>query len=552
MCGAAAVALAVFCSQGAHAAIKPAPLFTDNAVLQRNMADPVWGTSDPNEAITVSIARQVAKTKADASGNWKLKLNAIPAGGPYTLTIAGTAGDTVTLNNVLVGEVWVCSGQSNMEYPMTGWNQPALTKDAIPTANDPMLHFIIVPHQVAVEPKTTLPVAAEWQVTTPDTAPKLTAVGYFFARDLRKALGVPIGLIHDNWGGMPAQTFTSREALAANPMLRHYLAEEAAYPSQYPQMLAAYYANMDKYRADQAKYNADAAAAKAAGGAPAAFTERQPGKPPVYENWPSGASHLFNGMINPIIPYGIRGAIWYQGEANGGQGYEYKTLFPTMIADWRSRWGEGNFPFLFVQLAPFQRIMSEPMARGWNGWGDLREAQRETTLTVPNTGMAVITDLGDSNDIHPRRKEPVGERLALIARAKVYGEKNLEFSGPVFEKIAINGSKARVYFVHAEGLKAIDVHDGLDDGPLVASAGKLVGFELAGADQVYYAADAVIDGSTVVVTSPNVPKPVAVRYGWAQYPVANLSNAAGLPASPFKSDNWSWASEPKASQTAAK
>jgi len=245
-------------------------------------------------------------------------------------------------------------------------------------------------------------------------------------------------------------------------------------------------------------------------------------------------------MIAPIATYGIRGAIWYQGEANAGAAYTYRTLFPTMINDWRKHWGQGDFPFYFVQLAPYQKITATPVEG--SAWAELREAQRLTASINPNTGMAVITDIGDQVDIHPRRKEPVGDRLALLARAHVYNE-TVEYSGPALSGIKVEGAAIRVSFSHADGLNAIEVHDSSNDGLLVAPAGKLVGFEIA--DKKYYAADASINGSTVLVTSSSVPSPVAVRYGWANYPVANLSNGAGLPASPFKTDDWPWITAPK-------
>lgn len=538
----ALVCATVISAHAASAAIKPASIFTDNAVLQQKQAIPVWGTADPNEPIVVAINGQSANTVADAKGAWSVKLKPVPAGGPYTLTITGTPTDSVTLNNILVGEVWVCGGQSNMEYPLKGWVQPAFTKDAIPTAADPMLHFINVRKQIGITPQSSI--AGTWLAATPETVPDLTAVGYFFGRDLRKALNVPVGLINDNWGGTPAEAWTSREALQAVPELKGYLDSEAAYQVNYPKMLDDYNAKLEKYNADNAKFKADVDAAKAAGTAVPTNAPQAPRKPAEYEKWPNGATHLYNGMIAPIIPYGIRGAIWYQGESNGASGYLYKTLFPTMISDWRARWGEGDFPFLFVQLAPFMAMRTDPQPPGANSWADLREAQRLTLAALKNTGMAVITDTGDVKDVHPRRKEVVGARLALVARAQVYGQ-NVESAGPTFAGISVEGTKVRVKFTHAAGLKTIEVHDGTDDGPVVATAAKLVGFEVAGSDMVYYAADAAIDGSNVVVSSDKVTAPVAVRYGWANYPIVNLSNAAGLPASPFKSDNWPWASQPK-------
>ena len=524
----------------ANAKITPGPLFTDNAVFQQKQPIPVWGKADPNEPITVSINGQSAKTTADANGAWSVKLKAIPAGGPYTLTITGTPGDTLTLKNILVGEVWLCGGQSNMQYCIgEAFGHDSSLKNSLA---DPMLHFVMIPHVVALTPQTT--VEGGWQEASDHMNNNLTAAGFYFARELRKTLGVPVGLINDNWAGQSAQSFTSREALQAVPELRHYLDREAAYATtDYPKALADYNARLDKYDVEKAKFEADTAAAKAASSPLSTSPPKTPWKPTPPDQWLGGATRLYNGMIAPIIPYGIRGALWYQGESNVSEAWDYKTLLPTMVQDWRKRWGQGDFPFLVVQLAPHKNISSTPQQK--SGWAELREAQRLTVTALPNVGMAVITDLGDQKNIHPARKRPVGERLARIARAQVYGEKNLEYTGPVFESIQVEGANVRVKFTHADGLKAIDVHDVSDDGPIVASADKLVGFELVGSDGQYFTADAAIDGTSVVVANASVTVPVSVRYGWAEYPVANLSNAAGLPASPFKTDNLPWSTAPK-------
>jgi len=355
---------------------------------------------------------------------------------------------------------------------------------------------------------------------------------------------VPIGLIDDCTSGTMAQAWTSKEALQAVPMLRHYVTEEDLATADYPAQLDAYHQAVTKFQSDLAAFNASADAAKAAGGPVPANPPKPPVPPVESARWPNGAAHEFNGMIAPIIPYAMRGVIWYQGESNAPQAYEYETLFPTLIADWRSRWQEGDFPFLYVQAAPYMNIRTNPMPNDAGGWQELREAQRHTLSVAPNTGMAVITDLGDSKTAHARRKEPVGERLALLAEALVYG-KSVESSGPQFEYATPEGATMRVKFSHATGLKTIDVHDGSDAGPLIASEGTVTGFELAGPNGRYVMANAVIDGETVVVSSPKVTQPVGVRYGWANYPVVNLANSAGLPASPFKSDPWPLASQSK-------
>jgi sialate O-acetylesterase len=440
----------------------------------------------------------------------------------------------VTLNNILVGEVWLCGGQSNMEYPMTGYTQIesiSITKYSISTASDPLLHFFHVDNPPSMTPLSS--VRGAWQVTSPTTARDLSAVGYFFGRDLCKALGVPVGLIQDCRGATQIETWISREALEAVPAGKPFLDAEANYAADYPAVLDDYKSKQAQYAADKAKFDVDASAARAAG-TPLPPEPQAPNRPGSPNDFPYAAMHNFNGMIVPVIPYGIKGVIWYQGEANLGDGYAYRALLPTLINDWRERWGEGDFPFLFVQIAPHTEIRTMPA--DISEWAEVREAQRLTLSAVRRTAMVVITDLGDQQDLHPRRKEPVADRLALAARAIAYGER-IEYSGPVLRAIKIEGSKMRLSFAHAAGLHAIDVHDVTNDGPLVASAASLVGFRLAGADLKFYDARAVIDGSTVLLSSPDVPAPVYVRYGWTDYPVANLTNAAGLPASPFKTDS---------------
>jgi sialate O-acetylesterase len=524
----------------AWAKITPASLFTDSAVLQQKQAIPVWGTSEPNEPITVSVGGQSAKCVANAAGEWAVKLNPIPAGGPYTLVIAGTTSASITLNNVLVGEVWICGGQSNMQYGLKGW---MAANNAPAPPSDPLIHFAIVPTTVGVTPQKT--VSVSWREFSSENSGGLTAIGYFFARELRKSLGVPVGLIHDNVGGSPAEAWVSKEALAASDELKHYVDEEQSYPARYPKMLEEYNAKLVAYTADKAKFDADVDAAKAAGSPVPTKAPVAPYKPTEYEKWMTGPSHLYNGMIAPVAGYGIRGAIWYQGEANCGYlAPEYRTLFPALITDWRKRWGQGDFPFYYVQLAGFTGISQYNLGSTAAFWAATREAQR-LTLKLPNTGMATITDLGDVKNVHPKRKEPVGVRLSLIARALTYGEKGLEYSGPVLDSVKYDGALARVTFTHAAGLHPIEVHDASDDGQLIAAADKVVGFEIAGADGKYVFADAKIDGNAVLVSNDKVKAPTGVRYGFMVYPVCNLTNGAGLPASPFKADDWPWMTPPK-------
>ncbi len=554
----ASLVLAVFAAfmTPVHAKIIPNGLFKDHSVLQQKAPVPVWGTADPNEPVTVSINVQSASTVADAAGKWMVKLKPLAAGGPYSMTITGAQGDTVAFSDVLVGEVWLCSGQSNMAFVL---NRDVNADAAKAGAKDPLLHFAVVAATAATSPQTDVHVA--WSQATPDTVGQLSAVSYYFARELRKDLNVPVGVIVSAWGGTVAEAWTDRATLEADPGLK-YLADAEPkaltdyagaiknYNDRLPDMKAKFDAENELYTADKAKWDIDATAAKAAGATvpPAPKPPVAPMAPQDPATRPNYASHLFNGMINPLVPYAIRGAIWYQGESNATRAAEYANLFPKMISDWRSVWGEGQFPFLFVQLAPFGAITTTPTTANW---AELREAQRLTLQKLPNTGMAVGTDVGDAKNIHPTRKEPVGARLALAARAIAYGEK-IEDMGPVFAGAKVEGSTMRVTFAHADGLHPSQVNDVKTDGALVASTDKAVQFEVAGADRVYHNADAKIDGASVIVSSPDVPSPVTVRYGWAAYPIANLTNSSGLPASPFTTDTRPWITEPKAMPVSGK
>ncbi len=435
----------------AYAAVKPSPMFSDNAVLQRGIRLPVWGTADAGEKVTVKFQGQEVSTVA-TNGWWMLHLNPCKAGGPFTMTI-----NDQEIKNLLVGDVWICSGQSNMAFQT---KNATTGTEAIAASKDSMLRLYIVP-------KMGLPfeLPKAWVESSPDTTPTFSAVGYFFGKSLRKSLGVPIGLIDTSVGGTPAEAWTSRSVLKQHPEL----------------------------------------------------------------NGVARPSYLYNSMIAPLIPYGIKGAIWYQGEANAGRAYAYRRLMPTMIQCWRDAWGQGDFTFLMVQLAPYMKIEDQPME---SAWAELREAQMLTAETFPKTGMAVITDVGNPTDIHPKDKEPVGERLALAARAIAYNE-NIEYSGPIYKAFKVEGDKAIVSFTHI-------------GGGLVAKGGELTGFTICGEDKKFVNAKAEIKREIgIVVTSPDVPKPVAVRYGWANCPVVNLWNKAGLPASPFRTDDFDMLTMPK-------
>jgi sialate O-acetylesterase len=481
--GVAAVALGA--GRAARADVKLPGLISEGMVVQRKAPVHFWGWADEGETVTVTFLGQTGTAKTQG-GKWSVMLKPVAnAGGPFPLKIAGK--NSIEFRNVLVGDVWVASGQSNMEF---GLRQAFQADEAIAKAANPMIHLFTVPRVRSDVPKDD--VGASWKECTPETAARFSAVAYYFGRDLQEALKIPIGLIHSSWGGTPAEAWTSEAAIAANSELRPVL-------DAYRRSLANYW-----------KANLNVSAQPAA--APGRAAPRAPAKP-----WKPG--ELYNGMIVPLLPYPIKGAIWYQGESNAGRARQYRTLFPAMIQNWREEWGEGDFPFLLVQLAPFMQISPEPQE---SSWAELREAQTLATQILPNVGMAVITDVGEENDIHPKKKEPVGARLALQARKIAYGE-SIVASGPTFKSLRVDGSKAIVRFDH--------VGSGLE-----ARGGALQGFAVAGADGKFVWADAAISGNTVVLSSPKVAQPTAVRYGWANYPVVNLWNKDGLPANPFRSD----------------
>ena len=619
------------------------PLFTDNVVLQRGTSDSIWGWTTPGALVTVRVAGKGAKAVAGADGKWLVKLPPLPVGGPYVLTVSGP--QTVTLKNVLVGDVWICSGQSNMEFGIGSTvNGPA----EVAAASYPNLRLFTVAQRTAFAPQATT--RGQWQVCTPATIASqgtsygFSAVGYFFGRDLQQNLHVPIGLIQTAWGGTPAQSWASKEALLQQlpefaPQIAQVVAASKITGTPAEQMEAWYTQNDPGSRAGWQNTTVDDSAWKAislpgyfqdagipelsgingvvwfrrtfdlsAGGAGAAVlhlkaddydttwvngtlvgatgganSERRyqiaasllkptgnviavrvldtygkgglwgdpanlvleaPGgrNVPLAGQWrcnlgiplaqttllpadflsnPYNPTVLYNAMISPLTSFGIKGAIWYQGEANAGAPKQYQTLLPTMIADWRTRFGVGPFPFLIVQLAGYGQTHPQPAD---TNWVRLREAQLWTWEHVPQTGLAVTDDIGDPNDIHPKNKQEVGRRLALAAEAVAYGQK-IEYSGPLYRSMTVEGGAIRLHFTHL-------------GGGLVAKGGqKLTGFAIAGADGRFIWADAEIDGATIVVSSPAAPAPTAVRYAWDDNPAGNLYNQAGLPASPFRTDS---------------
>jgi sialate O-acetylesterase len=642
-----AAASSLLCLLALVAAVKPAfaqttqafpfvdPLFTDNMVLQRGVNDNVWGWTTPGQSVTVQIDKKSATAVAGPDGKWLASIGPFKAGGPYTLTITGP--QTVTINNVLIGDVWVCSGQSNMEF---GIGNGSNATQEIAAANYPNLRIYTVNKATALTPQALT--SGQWQPVTSDSIAKqgtwngFTAVGYFFGRDLQSNLKIPIGLIQSSWGGTVAEAWTSKGALAQNlPEFAPQLAQLTSSTESQAQLETDWYAKNDpgtpgnwqdpntdtstwkpipipsiyqqagipelagingilwfRYSfdlpaADTGKdgvvhimvddndstwvngtligategYNVkrsyalpanllkptgnvivvrdtdtgggggiwgDAASTNITfdGGQdiPLAATWQYrlaanyaqiPPFPSTIANNPNFPTTLYNGMISPLQQFPIKGALWYQGESNAGNPQQYRTLLPTMINDWRTGWNEGNFPFLIVQLAGWQP--------GGPSWAELRQAQWLTAQNVPNTGIVTAIDVGDQSNIHPTDKQDVGMRLALVAEAMAYGQK-VSYSGPVYKSATTDNETMKVSFTQTDG------------GLTSKDGAPLAGFEIAGADGKFVAATATTDGKDVVVSSPDVPSPVAVQYDWSAYPGGNLYNKAGLPAFPFKSD----------------
>ena len=461
------VVAAMLLSAPVLAEIKLPSIIGDHMVLQRDRAVPVWGWDDAGAEVTVTMGQATATATADSDGRWVVELPAMAAGGPHTMKIQGT--NTVTLENILVGEVWVCSGQSNMEWTV---QRSANPEAEIAAANHPRIRHIKIPHVPMDTPQDNVP-SDGWKVCSPETVANFTAVGYFFGRHLLKELDVPIGLIGSNWGGTRIEPWTPPVGFQSVPALKDIADNLANFPTK----------------------NAD-------------------GK--INHQSPLA---LYNGMIHPLLPFAIRGAIWYQGESNNGEGMLYHEKMKALIHGWRSVWNDPELPFYYVQLAPY-RYGGEP-TRLPGIW----EAQLKT-LGVPNTGMAVTVDISDLADIHPVNKQDVGKRLALCALAKTYGQTDLVYSGPLYKSLKIDGNKAIVSFDHVGG------------GLISRDGQPLTHFQIAGDDGQFVAASAEIVGDTVVVCAESLDQPVAVRLGWHQEAEPNLSNREGLPASPFRTDSW--------------
>jgi sialate O-acetylesterase len=489
-------------ASAARADVKPAVLFGDHMVLQQSMSVPVWGTADPGEQVTVAFGGQTQAATAGPDGKWMVHLADLKAGGPLEMTIAGK--NTITIKDVLIGEVWLGSGQSNMTFPVSksrGAYAGLLNeKEEIAAADYPQIRMFTGRPTTTYQPQTT--VRGEWEVCSPATVPGFSAVGYLFSRDLQKEIKVPVGFITVAYGAATAESFISRDALMADPLLKW--------------MVDGLDARVQLFKTDPS------APASQAPKRPWPIN-KTPGRP-AKQSDPTRDQHeptlCFNGMINPVIPCAIRGIVWYQGESISG-GDAGLSLYPhiqtALIQDWRARWGEGDLPFYVVQLPGQKNISNNPR---------VREGQA-SVLKLPNTGMAVTIDIGEANNVHPHNKAPLGDRLARIALANVYG-RAIEYSGPLYDSFAVEGGSIRVKFTHL-------------GGGLVARGGDLKWFQIAGSDRKFVGADAKIDGDSIVVSSPRVSAPAAVRYAWDDYPDGcNLYNAAGLPASPFRTDNWAY------------
>ncbi|OMP31649.1 sialate O-acetylesterase [Mangrovimonas sp. DI 80] len=621
-----------------YAKVEMPLLFADDMVLQRNKPIPVWGWADANEKIEVSFNGQKVKTKADKDGKWSLELKSEKAGGPFTMTIKGK--NTIQIKNILVGEVWICSGQSNMEFAVSG---VTYAEQEMNDADYPQIRQFLVAQDMSAQPKSHLK-QGNWTVSNRDNVGDFTAVGFFFAKKLYKELNVPIGLINTTWGGTCVETWTSKEGLSKIDEFGKYISNlpdldlegvikeqkaviakkiesiqgkilneeelgkvttlefnDSTWPTmmlpdawenqQLPNMdgivwfrktfeVPAHLAGkpfiLNLAKVDDVdvtyvngvevgsnsqydvsrKYSVDKGVLKEGTNVVAVKVTDYVGGGGIYgdpadlkvtvgdtdialaggwkfnvidvryefspNNYPS---LLYNAMLNPLMPYSFQGVIWYQGEANVHRAEQYKTSFPLMINDWRQHWGQGEFPFYFVQLSSFNEFNGN--SNSGSRWAELREAQSYTAQTVPNTAMCVTTDIGNAKDIHPTNKQDVGKRLSAIALRNVYG-KNIVCESPIYKSMQVEGNQVTVTFEHTgSGLMTPDRY------------GYVKGFEVAGQDQKFYYAKAFIKDNKVIVYCDNVTNPVAIRYGWADDAGdCNLYNEEGFPASPFRSDTW--------------
>jgi len=492
---------ALFAPLAALAEVRLNPLFADNAVLQRDAEVPVWGTARDGETVTVEFQGQQVTATA-LGGKWLVRLKPLAAGGPLTLTVTGD--NQITLTNVLVGEVWLCSGQSNMEWALARSDGGT---NAIATATNPLLRLCRVPHNVQFTPQPE--VKAKWDLCSPATAINYSAIPYWFGEKLQKELGVPVGIINSAFGGTPIQSWMPAETLKAGPWPQDRWNDPAQAKADYDKRLAAMRPLKETYEAEKA----------------AALAQKLPAPPPP-AGLPSeykGPTTLWNGAVAPLLPYRIRGVAWYQGENNAyvQVAHDYKNLLPAMIRDWRRGFEQPDLPFLIFQIARNRQWQTN--ANEASGIAELQEAQAKVARAIPDTALVVSTDMGGP-DVHYTGKQPVAARGAKAALAIAYGRK-IQFSGPIFQEVTFKDGQAIVRFAETAG-------------GLKTHGGELTGFVLAGQDKKFYFAQANIEGDSVIVSSPQVSQPVAVRYGWADLPKVNLFNAADLPASTFRTDDW--------------
>jgi sialate O-acetylesterase len=512
------IVLAAF-ALSASAELKLPAIIGDNMVLQQQLANPIWGWDTPGTDVTVNFGDQTKTAKAGADGKWTVKLDPAPANAnPATISIQGSSAKD--LKNVLVGEVWICSGQSNMQWSVqSSWDADL----EIASAKHPNIRLISVPQVGTQEPQSDF--KGQWVECSPATVAGFSAVGFFYGRVLHKILDVPVGLINNAWGGSAAEAWVNRGVLEKDPRFKLLMEN-----TRKNEALLTSDATKQKYEADLAAWKKQADEAKAAG---KPFTARAPQAPDGWLRGNARPGNIYNGVLLPTIGYGIKGAIWYQGESNAGRAYEYASLFPFMIQNWRDEWKQGDFPFYWVQLADFMAEKADAVQATTSNWAELRESQTKTQNTTKNGGQAVIIDLGEANDIHPKNKRDVAERLARWALAKNYGMK-LPYRSPEFKSAEFSEGKAVVTLdTYGSTLRTVDVSE-------------VNGFVLCGEDKKWVWATAKIIGKDrVEVSSETVAKPVAVRYAWSDNPVCNLFSVDGLPVTPFRSDDFEMITKPK-------
>ena len=495
-------------------------LFSDGLVFQQGRPLAVWGWAAPDEDVSVRFAGQTQVTRADLDGRWRVTLDPVAANAqPQDLQVNGK--NSLIVKNLLVGEVWVCSGQSNMGFTVS---RVANAEQEMKAANFPQIRMFNVERATSLTPLDD--VKGSWKEANPQNVGSFSAAGYFFGRHLHQVLKVPVGLINTSWGGTRIEAWTSRESLEERPCAAQMLSDwdgvrsswdAAAENARYESARAEWQAQVKKIKAENAKLPQEKQVKLPVAPKPPEDPAKTPHHPAV----------LFNAMLAPLIPFSIQGAIWYQGESNQKRAFQYQELLPNLINDWRTRWNH-DFSFYIVQLASYGNRLPVAQEPGVSDtWAELQEAQLLTAVTLPKTGLVVANDIGEEKDIHPKNKQEVGRRLALWALAKDYGRSSTVFSGPLFKNSIVEEGKVRVQFDQVGG--GLKTRDG----------GELKHFQIAGADRKWFWAQAKIEGNEVVVSSPQVPQPVGVRYAWAAWPQgANLINAEGLPASCFRTDEF--------------